>query len=306
MKTVKIIAFLLFFSGIAFMASACDICGCGVGNFYMGLLPNFENKFIGVRYQYMSYKTVMKEDASEFSNDRYQTIELWGGWNIGSKWRVMAFVPYQVNKLVTDDGNKTNAGPGDITLLANYSLLHKYRITARKKTIEQQWWIGGGLKLGTGKNKVDPNFPDANPGDINAETGTGSTDFLTTTSYNVRVDKWGVNTTVNYKINTTNKNDYYFGNRFTANSLAFYTIRVKKSALAPNAGLLFEHAAVNKLNSEKVDLTGGHALFAMAGLEMNYKKMAAGINAQLPLEQNFADHQTNARFRGMAHVSFAF
>lgn len=297
---------LSIFSFFTITSNACEICGCGVGNFYMGLLPNFESKFIGVRYQYMRYNTVMKEDASQYSKDTYQTAEIWGGWNIGKRWRVMGFVPYQINKQVTDDGNKSNNGLGDIIVLGNFSLLHKYRLKANKKTTEHEWWIGGGIKLPTGYYNVDLESSHANLGDVNAQMGTGSTDFLVNTSYNLRFDKWGVNTTLNYKINTTNNNGYYFGNRFMANSLAYYNIPVKHTVFAPNAGLLFEDAASNYLHDEKVELTGGHALFAMTGIEMSFNKIGAGVNAQLPMAQNFADHQTECKIRAMAHVSLSF
>ncbi len=305
MKTYKTILTLFFFL-FALAGHACEICGCGVGNFYLGLLPNFDKRFIGIRYQYLDYKTVIKDDNTQFSKDKYQTIELWGGWNLGEKWRLMTFVPYHVNSQVTDDGNKSNSGIGDITLLANYSLLHHYHLKANKKTTEQQLWIGGGIKLATGKYNVDLQSPDANIGDVNSQMGTGTTDFLINSSYNVRFGKWGVNTTANYKINTTNKDHYYFGNRFIVNSLAFYSLPVKHIVISPNAGLLFEHAAGNYLHDAKIDQTGGHALFALAGIELSVKKMAAGINAQLPLTQNFAEHQTNSRLRGMAHISLAF
>ena len=218
----------------------------------------------------------------------------------------MGFVPYQINKQVTDDGNKNNNGLGDVIVLGNYSLLHKYQMKENKKTTEHQLWIGGGIKLPTGKYSVDLESDHANMGDVNSQMGTGSLDFLVNTSYNVRFDKWGVNSTLNYKINTTNSDDYYFGNRFTANSLAFYNIKAGEAVLAPNAGLLYEHAAQNYHHDEKVDLTGGQALFSMVGIEMSISKISAGINAQLPMAQNIADHQTECKLRGLAHVSLSF
>lgn len=306
MKHYKALLFIILFFGNTRLSNACEICGCGVGNFYMGLLPNFESKFIGLRYQYMKYHTQIKGDASQFSNDTYQSVELWTGWNIGKRWRLMAFVPYQINKQNTDDGIKDNNGLGDITVLANYSLLHKYHLGANKKTTEHQLWIGAGIKAPTGNYRLDMSDPDANIGDVNAQMGTGSTDFLINSSYNVRMNKWGINTTVNYKINTTNSEQYYFGNRFTANSIAFYSIRIKETTVAPNAGLLYEHAATNYLNSEKVEQTGGYACFASAGTEMRFKKIAAGVNMQLPFSQNFAEGQTSSKLRAMAHVTLAF
>ena len=306
MRHYKTILFFLLLSINSPIIKACEICGCGVGNFYMGILPNFDSKFVGLRYQYLKYHTEITGDKSQFSNDTYQTVELWTGWNIGKRWRVMAFVPYQINKQSTDDGIKQDNGLGDITVLGNFSLLHTYHLGANKKTTEHQLWIGAGIKAPTGSYHLDLTEPDANIGDVNAQMGTGSTDFLLNSSYVVRINKWGVNTTANYKINTTNSDQYYFGNRFTANSLVYYSIQAKKVGIAPNAGLLYEHAAANYLNSEKVDQTGGYATFATLGSETSYKKIAAGINFQLPLTQNFAEGQTSNKLRALAHVTLAF
>lgn len=303
---MKKILFLSAFLFISLTTSfACEICGCGVGNFYMGLLPNFKTKFIGVRYSFLNYRTILAKDASQFSNDYYKTTEIWSGWNIGNRWQVMAFVPYRSNKKISDDGVKTTNGLGDISLLANYKLFHTRNINASNKTVEQQLWAGAGIKMPTGAYHVDLTDPDANIGDANAQAGTGSTDILLNAMYQLTIQKIGFNTSVNYKINTANADQYRFGNRFTVNSLAFYRIRFAGMAVSPNAGLLYESSAGNNYQNEKVDETGGYLLNASLGAEINFNKITVGINTQLPVSQNFAAGQTNSKTRGVLHISFA-
>lgn len=301
---MKRIFITVIVSCILFSASACEICGCGVGNFYLGLLPHFNSKFFGVRYQYMHYHTQLASDASQYSNDYYKTVELWGGINIGSKLQLLAFVPYHINKQFTDDGIKTENGLGDVSLLLNYNLFHGRNSTG-KHLVEQQLWLGGGVKLPTGKNNVDVNDPLVNPGDVNSQTGSGSTDILLNASYDIAINKFGLNTSANYKINTANNTGYKFGNRFTANTFAYYKLRAMGLGIAPNAGLLYEHAAINNLNKSTVVETGGHLLSVAGGLEMNFKTIALGANVQLPVAQNFAEGQTTAKLKGLIHLTFA-
>lgn len=148
---------------------ACEICGYGVGNFYWGLLPNFKTKFIGFRYGFLNYRSVMASDKTQFSNDSYHTMEIWSGWNIGKRWQVLGFVPYHLNRKVSDDGVTEINGMGDISVLANYQLLHTRKIHQRNKTIEQQLWLGGGVKLPTGKYPVNLADASTHIGDVIAQ-----------------------------------------------------------------------------------------------------------------------------------------
>jgi hypothetical protein len=301
-KIIFIVAICFSFSG----AYACSICGCGGGNFYMGLLPNFNKKFIGLRYHYAQYHTQLANDITQFSNNYYNSMEVWGGWNIGKKWQVLAFVPYYFNKQVDDDGTSYKSGLGDITLMANYQLWQKTSTSKGNKTIEQTFWLGGGVKLPTGSFKVNPNDPSTTLADINNEIGTGSTDFLLNAIYNVRVGLFGVSSSANYKIGTTNQSNYKFGNKLSANSLAYYRFRSHGVSILPNAGLMYEHTDVNLLNKQQVQYTGSYSVSALAGVEVSFNKIAIGVSAQVPFAQDFAAGQTKYQFRGLAHISFAF
>lgn len=300
----SIIIFLFIFSAVS--ANACPYCGCGVGNFYMGIVPDFKTRFVGIRYQYMQYHTQIAADNSQFGNDYYNTAEIWGGLNVGKKWQLIGFIPYHFNKQVSDDGTTSANGLGDITLIANYRVFKSSHFSENNKVRSQELLIGGGLKLPTGKNNLDIENADEIIADANSQMGTGSVDFLLSGAYNVRLNKFGINTSVNYKINTNNSSHYSYGNRFNASSIAYYALKSKGTGFLPNAGLIYEHAAESKLQDTKVDLSGGHVLFATTGIEFSFGKTGVGLNAQLPLTQNFAAKQTQAKFRGLMHVSFSF
>jgi len=301
-KTILIITIALF----SFNSTrACEICGCGQGNYYFGLMPQFKHHFIGLRYQFKRFNTVIADDPTQFSRDYYKTMELWGGWNIGKKWQILAVIPYNFIHQVSDDGITNNQGIGDIALMVNYKLFNKSKTTAGGRTFAQQLWVGAGIKAPTGKFNVDATDP-ALIALANTQTGTASTDFMLNAMYNISINKVGINTSASYKLNTSNSDKYTFGNRFFASSIASYTIKKGQVSILPNLGIMYENTAINKLDKQKVAQTGGNLLSASGGVEVGFKKFTVGTNLQLPMSQSFASGQTQVKLKGMMHVTYAF
>ena len=303
MKKVFIISIILFIVNLT--ASACPICGCGGGNLYMGLLPDFKSHFIGLRYHYAQYHSQLVDDPSQFATNYYNSIELWGGMRVGKKFQVMAFVPYYFNKQVDDDGTTTPKGLGDITVLGQYQVFRKVGVTNSQDVIDQQLWLGGGIKLPTGPFNAEPMDSTTTIADINAQIGTGSVDFLLSGLYTLSIGNVGINASANYKINTINQDDYKYGNKFTANLIAYYRVPLKGSSIAPNLGLGYENIAENKLQNTKVRYTGSTVTTVIAGIEVNFKRVGLGINGQFPVSQNFAEGQTKLNFKGMMHITYS-
>lgn len=305
MKKIIITTILVFAVSASF---ACDICGCGVGSYYLGILPDFKKRFMGLRYQHKGLTTHISPDGttSYLTNEEtYQTVELWGAFNVGERFRVMGFVPYNFNERINQGKRTGKNGLGDIAVQGYYKLLDKKK-TAGKKLLVQTLWVGGGIKLPVGE--YDPADENINQNTQNTfQLGTGSVDFTVNAMYDVRLQDAGINTNISYKMNTANKYNYQYGNKFTANALAYYKINIKnKITIAPNTGIMYETAQKDFKNiSHTVDESGGFSTMATFGAEFNVKQISFGGNYQTPISQELAGNRVLAKDRFMLHVSFS-
>ena len=99
----KIFAILFFAVIVNNNAIACDICGCGVGSYYTGILPEFSKKIFGVRYRYNSLLTHIAPGGMTSyltTKEKFNTIDFWGGWTISKKIRLMGYIPFNMNEKI--------------------------------------------------------------------------------------------------------------------------------------------------------------------------------------------------------------
>ena len=288
---------------------ACDICGCGVGSYYLGILPDFSDKFVGIRYQSKLLTTHLGPNGNRTpltSDETYQSIEVWGAWNFGSRWRVMAILPYNFNTRELEQGDVVGKkeGLGDALAMLNYKLFESRITTGNSKFLAHSLWLGAGVKAPTGKyedgEQIMPDSPN------NFQLGSGSTDFMVNAAYDVRLMDVGLNLNTSYKINTENQYGYRYGNKFTGNLLVYYKFNIQdKIRIAPNVGLLYETQPQDKLyNQYEVYQSGGSLLSNVLGVEINMGQFSFGANYQMPISQNLANDRALAGNRLMTHISF--
>lgn len=283
---------------------ACDICGGGAGNYYVGLLPQFNKKLIGIRYQFNQLNTnldVYGNKTALSNREKYRTIDIWGAWNIGNKWRVMAVLPYsfiEKEQLATHTTHKKQ-GLSDVSVSGHYNIFQSI-----DNNIKQSIWLGLGIKLPTGNYnnlEITNNAPNI------FQLGTGSTDFLTQVNYDININSWGLNTTINYKINNKNRDEYKYGNKLTTNISVYRRVKINDNiSLIPNIGLLYENQQKDQTMKYSVDQTGGNILQGSYGIEASIGKIALGLNYQNPITQKLAANRVDLKNKIMTHISYAF
>lgn len=306
-RKVGITLILLISSAIS--SHACDICGCGVGSYYLGILPEYNKRFIGLRYQHKTLQTHLgpQGERTPLATDEvYQSTEVWGGWNIGSQFRVLGFVPYNFNKRESQASAGSKNGLGDIAFMGYYNLVNSMTVLSERMLV-QSLWVGGGIKVPTGKYEPSERLA-IQESPNNFQLGTASTDFTLNAAYDIRYQDLGLNANVNYKMNTANKYNYRYGNKFTSNLLAYYKIRVaKKVTIAPNTGLLFETADLDIEDKKfEIESSGGYSLSAVAGFELGMDGLSFGANYQNVISQELAGGRAKAGNRLMIHMSVPF
>jgi hypothetical protein len=299
MKRLFLFCFLITLS---IAVSACDICGCGAGNYYFGIMPQFHKQFIGVRYRFQSFNSHVGLAPALLSSEQFQTVEMWSRFYPLKRLQVVSFIPYHINEQTEGGRTRYLQGLGDIPLVVSYNLINTVEQPLR--TTHHNLWIGAGIKLPTGKYTYTDNPSEvANP---NFQLGTGSLDWMMNAMYTLRHNNFGWTTDVTMKINTANRNDYQFGNRISGTTSVFYVHQWKKVGVMPNAGMYYEASEQNYTNVSYVLETGGTASFVSVGLELYYKKFSMGTNWQLPVTQNLGAGRIQSHNKTLLHFTFMF
>ncbi|TAE47615.1 MAG: hypothetical protein EAZ89_17400 [Bacteroidetes bacterium] len=285
---------------------ACDVCGCSVGGSYLGILPQFSRNFAGLKYKYRSFGFAGVLPAHEGEvmplEDQFQTWEAWGRFHLGKKWQLFAFVPVSQNLRVLESGNTRLRGIGDASLMAYYSLLNTG--DSAKHVWKHNLMAGGGVKMPTGKyqqrNADYELLPQA------FQLGSGAYSFSANVNYTVRYKKMGLNTEFQYRKSSYNELQYRFGDQISAAATFFYWKNVRRFTFLPNVGLFAEKIGQDFQYKVHVAETGSTNLYATAGVETYYKRLALGLSVQQPLKQQVSEYQPRSRSRLSANVSVLF
>jgi len=288
----------------------CDLCAC-----YLGIDPGYNNSQVGIRYSSFQYYTPghpadpnldHEGHGTEESHESYDNVELTLRYYTSPFVRIMLNVPYSLN----DINGKKIKDFGDVSLIGQYQL---YNTEIHEDTeFRQRVFVGGGMKFPTGAfnksivfGEVDPHF----------QPGTGSFDFLLSGTYLARYQgKLGWSTDVIYTLNTANKNDYRFANKFNVTSTFFYLIEAGKQTrmggkewnFLPHAGAYLESSGMDKQSGIDVNGTGGTTVFVTGGLDVYYNQFTINFTYQHPVSEKMNGEQPENSRRFYIGAGYSF
>jgi len=283
---------------------ACDICGCGSGGVFLGMMPSYKKYFTGVRYQYRKYNSHLGSGTGLLrTSENFLSAEWFGGMRMGKKIQLMAFVPYQWHRQQSILQKAAISGLGDVSVMATAKVLESMRLTEDNAMRMHTLQVGGGLKLPTGKWRFTEG--DNLGQHANFMPGTGSLDFMGLALYQYTAGNLGIAASAMYRLTSANAHHYKFGNRAQFAAQSFYHVKLKKARarITPNAGLMYEAMSSDMAQGRKIDESGGHLLNGLAGLELSKGNLAGGIVFQPPIAQNLSDGEVKNLGRGLIYFT---
>lgn len=303
----KIFIVIALLSSIPLLS--CDVCGCRLGGFSYGILPQHHRHIIGIRYSYAEFSARMNHNSSYFadehSNDTYQRYDVLARVSLLEKLQINVQIPYLIN---TMDGNKqqvTSNGVGDPMVVGYYNLINT-------SDQEEALWknsllLGAGVKLPLG------DYEKMDQGKIinrNFQLGSGSVDYLFSANYTLSLGAWGLNTDASLKLNTANDQGYTFGNQFNINSYLFRHVKTSFLTVLPYIGGYYETADQHKAGKIVQINTGGSAFFTSVGIQLYKGNFALNLLYQSPLSQKYnsdaiASIEAKDRFSASLHFNIA-
>ncbi|TDE11579.1 hypothetical protein [Dyadobacter psychrotolerans] len=296
--------YLLLLSLSAISSQACDICGCANSGSYFGLLPQSHKSLVGIRYQRLNFVTHPDSPVLR-TEEHFKVSEVYGRFFPIKRVQVMAFVPFRVDWQITSADVKKQSGLGDVTVLANYNILNTLMDKENAAAFNHTLLIGGGLKIPTGKFKFDENNT-VQVANANFQLGTGSVDFILNAFYTINRDQWGLATNVSGKFNTTNSQDYRFGNQAFGTVDLYRSFKVGNFSLTPSLGVYGEKSLHGIQKGEVLTETGGTLLNGAAGITLFTERWMLGINGQKPIAQKSSSGHVITKERVLIQLGFLF
>jgi hypothetical protein len=341
-KIFVALVFILIYN----ISFACDLCTIYIGiqpNDYKNSFSirhryrSFEKEYYTESYSSnigQKIKGIIKDkhsgssgisgsDTKYFFKESYNSYDIAANIFLSKRLQLNISTYFADNYIYHNDSIVDNIGGiGDLNLIFKYQLLnsHKTGDTLLKNKFLHRLSIGSGVTIPTGnynkKSIVDfetdfkPNIIIGTPIlelDPHLQAGTGSFSFLFLMEYYLKFNSIGINMNTSYKINTTNKNEFRFANRFNSNFSFFSFLKLsKKIKIMPQVGLSYEKSARDVFENEKFIDSGGEVLFSNFGFNLFLNKLMLGVSYYSPIYQQLNGDQPLNKLRLISQINYYF
>lgn len=296
---------ILFFCS-AYTAKSCDVCGGGGVSPSLGYMPKLNKHFVGARYAtgfYKSQHTVIDPtDQPLESEESFHYAELRARYVMNNGFQFFIFIPYQT--IIKEDPNArtVNAGIGDISIQSSF----KPAWFNPEKTAKHTLLFNGGIKIPTGNyNVLDNSYEIWIP---NLQLGTGSWDFHTGINYIFQYESMGLINETFVNLNTTNPNQYRFGNRYKSQIKAFYAYEAfkKETTWITHLGYSYEHLDPDKIKGFDRKLSGGFVSHVTLGTELFFSHFNLSAQIAQPISYFLSDGFVTPKTQFQIIASYLF
>lgn len=290
---------------------ACDICGCGVGGFYLGIMPNFSENIVGIRSQHQRFEhpdTYLNYNgSSRVKQDLMFRSDLWLRYYASSRLQILTFVPYQTHIRQETEHSAQISGIGDIRFRALYTIVNTGDSIAGK--FKHTLLAGGEVKLPTGPyQQRDPVRLQIMPELF--QIGTGGYGFSGNLMYTIRYKSVGFTTDFMYTTNTTNERLYRWGDQVLSSSRLFYWKNFGRQTLMPSIGISYEHFNPDtyqfRPEGTVYEKNGGTTTWLQFGLDFYAGRWMFQLFSDLPVQLNLPEGMPAGTWRTGFNVGLFF
>jgi hypothetical protein len=318
---MKKLFILIVLATITTTSGACDICGCGSGGSFMGMIPQFGYDQFGIRSGYRIFHHPM----TELNMNGQSRVIKDENWSFDFNYRKFtdrrfqfAFVlPYKVNTRTETLRTTQIKGIGDLQGSVLYTFLNTS--DSMEVRFKQILTAGIGVKLPTGKYMQRDDSKTMLPALF--QIGTGSTDFIAQVYYVIRYRNWGVNAIGQYTLRGENELTYAFGDFVQTTASIFYKkdfvreVKTRGSAayvsgetrvisVLPTIGYSMENAQVDYQYDLEKENTGGTQYLLHGGLDVYFSKWSLSLFYQHAVFNDIPVAQPENKDRFGLGVSF--
>lgn len=296
--------FVLSFAVLPFLTTMGQSC-CNAGGLAScgstGLLTGLRTNSAGLRFLQVPFETTTNTETESYRDDFFVS-ELSVRYQISQRWKLALQQPYRWNVRELPEETETLQGLADTRLTGSYAIFDNVNLPGNSLIY---WELGAGVKLPTGKYDETIYFRDL-PGNLNL--GMGNLGYLFQSNLVFFKNKNGLNLNAGYQLNGKSRDDYQFGDQFTAAISFFRELAFGENwKLVPFAGASLEKFGKNFLPSGNfAEGSGGEGWLANAGINARYDQFQVGLSASRPFHQNYSAGAIVAMQRYSLELAYFF